>query len=665
MRAGLRLRTLAAALLATAAASASAQTPDSTAAPAGPVPTPTPAAELATDSTGLPRPAVAPFGPAPGRPLTPVPAVTAALDPEALLAEQPGVFGYRLGAPGRVGGVSLDALAPEAPALLLDGRPLDDLFTGAPRLDLLPYAATGPLRIDDARLGRAASFTASVRPFRLAVPVTELRYWGGQDGIQHVSATHAQTRKAPAALGGGSDDSRLTLTGHVASRGAEGALAGADLRHLDALGRALLTRPGAAVEIGVIHTDRRVGARDGVTAASYAGLFELATADVVRPEAERRTLRTEAWARTRLALGTEPLEIGASYTVQRLIYTPDGADTLRVNGRRLAGSLRQPLQVGRHALALRLDAIHEPAPGLGLGPLSGAGARLRLHASATDSLRLGPLAATATAGFNRVGDESFPSAAVRVETGPMFAGVRYGGRARSRVEAAGLADRIEPDATTAGERTLAADLGAEVRGGPWRLALRAFGHVQTDLRVLVAQGDGTLAVATVPEAVRQGGVVGAVGWRERARRGVYVRTEATARALLQPDSDLADRLDAALPRAWGTLRLGVRAENVGDGVIDLDLAVVGSGWTAFRSRWAEPATGLLALPEPGTEFGIEIPAQVALGLEATATFSAQASLFLRYDNALGERLTDGVLLTQGEPTPAHVLRFGVFWAMLN
>ena len=60
-----------------------------------------------------------------------------------------------------------------------------------------------------------------------------------------------------------------------------------------------------------------------------------------------------------------------------------------------------------------------------------------------------------------------------------------------------------------------------------------------------------------------------------------------------------------------------------------------------------------------------MPARGTLGLEATATFSARASLFLRYDNALADRVYDGALVTLGEPLAPHVLRFGVFWALVN
>ena len=40
-------------------------------------------------------------------------------------------------------------------------------------------------------------------------------------------------------------------------------------------------------------------------------------------------------------------------------------------------------------------------------------------------------------------------------------------------------------------------------------------------------------------------------------------------------------------------------------------------------------------------------------------------MFLRYENALAERATVGAAVVQGEPLTPHVLRFGVFWALLN
>ena len=665
------------------AAPAWAQTPDSTAAPPveEPAPDAAPADSLQADAAeALPRPSVAPPGPAEGRVLTPVPALTAALDAQTLLADRPGAWAYATGAPGRVAGVALDGLGPGAPALSLDGRPLDDPFTGAPRYDLLPWAAVGPLRVQDVRRGRALGVAAAVRPFRLGVPVTELRYGAGQEGVQQISATHAQTRRPPALLRGGSPDARLTLTGHAASRRATGVLAGGTLRHTDALGRLLLTRPGLAAEAGVLYTDRTVGARLGVVAGAsadpYDGLFDRDAARVLDPAATRRTLRTEAWALARVPLAAEPLEAGVSYAVQRLVYASDPApgtrDTLRAHGRRLAGHLRQPVRLGGHRLDLRAAAVWDADPGGGADPFGDTGGRLALHGAASDSLRVGRLALAAEVGLNAVGGALWPSAALRVEAGPAFAGVRLGGRAPSRLEAAGLADRIGAVEDAPTERTAAGEAGLAVRAGDWRAEARAFGHVRLDARELTAVGDSAFAFADVG-TVREAGLAVAVGWRERAARGLYVRGEGSTRAVLDASAnsaqaaadDLRQRLDAALPRAWAALRVGLRAEGVGDGVLDLDLAAVGHGWTAFRSRRVEPATGLLALPEPGAALGVEIPTQATLGLEATATFSARASIFLRYDNALGGRVTAGALQTQGEPLASHVLRFGVFWALVN
>ncbi|MEM6289231.1 MAG: hypothetical protein AAF845_18995 [Bacteroidota bacterium] len=665
------MRRLAVALVLLAGAPASGLAPDSTAAPvpeAGgiePVPGALPADSLRADSAALPRPAVAPFGAAPGRPLTPVPALTAALDPQALLADVPGAFVYRLGAPGRIGGVAFPGSSPHAPSLRLDGRPLDDVFTGAPRLDLLPAAATGPVRAVGPEAGRAAGLSAGVRPFRLDLPVTEMRYLTGQEGVQHVSATHAQTRRPPGWLRGGSDDARLTATGHVATRRSNGLFPGGTVRHLDALARFLLTRPGLAAEAGVLHADRTEGARTGVTASTFGGLFTPA-ALVGDASATRRTLRTEAWTRARIPLAAQPLEAGASYGTQRLVHVRAAGDTLRAHADRAAAFARQPLRLGDHALAVRLDAVWTGDPHEGADVFGDPGARLDLGATLTDSLRLGGVGLVAEAGLHRVASATIPAAALHAEAGPAFVRATYGGRARSFVEAAGVEGRILPDARDPAERTLRAEAGLDLRTSTFRLGARAFGSVRTDAREIVSQGDSLFRVVSTPEAVRQVGLAAGLGWREAAPRGLYLRAEGTVQAVADPSrSALHAGLDRALPRAWGTARLGVRAVDVGEGVLDLDLSAVVSGWSAFRSRLVEPTTGLLALPEAGTPLGQPVPARATLGLEATATFSARASLFLRYDNALAERAYNGALVTLGEPLPAHALRFGVFWALVN
>ena len=638
------------------AAPAGAQAPDSLQAQAAPADSLAPLP---------PRPAVGPFGPAAGRPITSVPAVTASLDVAGLVAQRPEAFGYALGAPGRTAGVSLDGLDPDAYALSLDGRPLTDPVTDAPRADLLPLGALGPVRRGGDGWGRAVALGAGLRAFRLAVPITELRYLGGQDGVRHASGTHAQTRRPPAFLRGGSDDARLTATLHAASRAAAGPLAGATLRHTDAVGRLLLTRPGVAAETGVLYTDRTEGARAGVVSDIPAddGVFEFATATAREPGALRRTIRTEGWLRLRVPVTGRPLEAGVSGVVQRGVYTSAGRPGTRVHARRLTGFAEQPFAVGGHRLAARLDAVFDAAPDTAAGGFQGVGPRLGLHASVADSVRLGGVSVVLAGGAHQVGGEAWPSAGARVERGAWSAGVRVGGRARPRVAESGLS-RILASADGPTTRIATADAALAVRRADWRLGLRAFASAERDGWHLAARSDSTFAFESLA-SLTQGGLSAEVGWREATRRGFYASVQATARAVSDPAGGLRQRVDAALPRLWGATRVGVRAEDVGDGVLDLDLAAVGRGWTAFRSRLVDPATGLLVLPLAGDALGVELPARGTLGLEATATFSAQTSLFVRYDHALGNRLYDGAIVTQGEPLAPHVLRFGVFWALLN
>lgn len=650
------------ALLAVLAVGSAAQTPDTVSVGVTPA--------LAGRPDSLSRPVggdlVVPLGPEPGRVVAPTPALTAALDPTDLLAEAPGAFLYRLSAPGRAA-LSFDGLPPETPALVLDGRPFDDLLTGAPRFDLLPSEAAAPLRLADTRHGRVGAVEASTRPFRAAVPITELRYFGGQRGVQYASGTHAQTRRAPRLLGGGAD-SRMTLTGHVATRASNGRLGtsafgrssdGARERHSHALGRLLLTRPGLAVEAGDLYTEQLDGAQRGLT----GDVFTILGATALDGTAERKTIRNDLWLTAWAGATSSPLELGAAWTSQRWRYVRTAGDTLAADAGRVSGHVRQRVRLGPARLHLRAGATFDTVSDT--AGVFAPGGRLGLHASVLDSLALGPLRLALQAGLHRADDDTAPALAARAEAGALSAGLRYGRGTDGRLWDGGLGGRIEA-APSAAERVWAADVGVGATVGAVRGALRLSGSRREDPRWLVSRGDTAYAVVASASPATRVGATAEAWWREGVRRGLYLRGALTATHALDADASDLHRRDArSLPTVWARVRFGLRAEGVGDGVADLDLALVARGWSALAGRVVEPATGLTALPDPDGALGTSLPTRGTLGAEATATFSERASVFLRYDNALAGRLYDGALVVPGEPIPSTALRFGVFWALLN
>jgi len=586
-----------------------------------------------------------------GVPVAPVPAVTPVVSLEALLGEawspapsalaapSSAGFVYALGTPGRAAGVALDGLDPARTRLRLDGRPADDLLTGAPRPDLLPAEALGPT------VAAHGVLEASVRTFRLGRPVTELRYLAGAAGLQAASGTHAQTRRWPRLLGA---DGRVTAALHVATRNADGLVAGGALAHSHVVGRLLATRPGLALDAGVAYADQRVGARRGVV-----------DGQPLDASATRATRRAEVWATARVPGLGAPATLSLSAVRQSLAYSRTPGDTLRTHTHRVAAHAEQPL--GRRAL--RAEAQWDADPRGGTDPLGDPGARLVGRAEVRDTLAVGRLRAAVAVGGTVAGRDAWPTASVHATRGGAFAGVRFDGAVPGRVEASGLAGAIGPLAGDARERTLLAEAGGARRLGAVDLSMRAVAHRRWNAALLVARGDTAFAYETAPSALDRALVTLGAAWRDGTARGVYVRADATAGAALRADASPLHRREAdALPAFHGALTVGTRVVSVGD-VVDLDLRATARGWSGFRSRVVEPATGLLALPEAGTPLGAGVPARAAADVWATASFGARAIVRLGVENILGEAVD--AALVPGEPLDGPVLRFGVFWALLD
>ena len=607
---------------------------------------------------------VAPVVPAPSRAATRVLAARPALSAAAALGGPLGdagdAFDLRGSARGRSFGLFLGGLAPARPGLALDGRPLDDLATGAPRLDLLPWEATDRLGTAPGLGGRAAGVATTLRPFRAAQPVTELRYLSGAGALQVVSATHAQTRRAP--LGGPS--ARMTLTGHVASRQADDDVVGARLRHVHVVARASVAAPAWGAELVDLYGETREGARRGLTGATFDPL----RATPLDAAAERRTIRNELALVGRHRSG---LAAWGSWTRQTTRYANNAAtDTLTVAGDRYAAGAT----LG--AAGVRLDATAlVDADTWGRGdPLGDGGTRAQAHVLASDSLALGAGLGVATrVGASLVGGALAPVGSVDLLAGPARVGLRYGGAVEGRIERAGFRPagvRVGPGVAIAArgsdgrERTARLEAEAALGRGPLGLRLGAAGTLTQRARRLVAldalgaEADTAFAFVSASGDIREATAWAALGWRGAAERGLYARTRVALRATQTPETALGDQIGEARPAVWGGARLGLRAVGVGTGRAAVDVWVEGEGWSAFRGVRLHPATGLPALAAAADG---RLPARGVLAVGAEIAFGTRARVFATWDHLLSGLA--GAALAQGEPLPGRALRFGAFWAL--
>lgn len=624
------------------------------------------------DSVRTERPLLAPSAPASGRPLTPVPALTPALDAADLLARPSSAalssFAYELGAPGHLAGLSLDALAPERSAVTLDGRPLDDLFTGAPRVDLLPWEATDRIALAGPEAGAPLTLATTLRPFRERVPITELRFHSGRLGIQNVAGTHAQTHRSPWGIGG--ERARLTGTFHVGSRRANGPTSGATLRQTNVLARLALAAPGWAAEVTNLYADRRSGARRGVRDDGFA--FDPFRASVLDPGATRTTLRNELAATLRApAVSRQPLAVWSSWTRQVSRYSPASTDTVSAAGNRFAAGLSQRL--GRPTF--RAWAALDDDPWGRLDPLGDGNERLQIHAALTDTLALGTVRLAGQVGGHLADGQIGPALALRAEAGAVSGAVSWTGVIPGRIEESGY---FPPEAVAPGvpvglaadgrEQVIAAEIGGRAKAGAFRLTLRPFGRLTVDAHRLLEREDVETATATdlvfgYGRAIKPVGVVGAqaaLGWREATDSGLYLRSTATAQTWpLRDPTEVSGRMAEAAPAVFGTSRLGLRATRVGTGTASLDAGATVRAWTAYRGLRVHPATGLLALARTDAD---RLPARATLDLDAEVTFGTRARVSIAWIHVLSGLAYDGVRTLQGEPMPGRHLRFGVFWA---
>jgi hypothetical protein len=506
----------------------------------------------------------------------------------------------------------------------------------------------------------------NLRAYAASVPVTELRFRTGI-GTQFIAATHAQTRRPGWVRRLGGDRARLQGLFHVSGREADRDFAGFDMSGWQLAARIGLALPAFSLEVTERHGRDRASAPAGVapSGADFDTVYDPDLATVLDPDAERETIRNDLSARLRFPLFGEPLTATAYWTAETLRYVRGDfdADTVTVRGDRLGVRIAQPFRWGGHRVWTRAEGWVDASDSDTL--FSGDGGDPTFHLSVLDSLTVGGWDIGATAGVHVTPTSTFPTLGMRIERGGAvargFAAVRTTGAVYGRVEREGFGPLLEAQ-TVGDERTLTATAGADAVLGPFDLGAEAAFVQQTDPRLLLAGDEATAATfVTAAGTFRRATGTFRLGWRDRAARGVYVRAQANAQTFLNAtDSDLHEREAEAVPPLWGTARLGFRALDLFEGALDLDLALRGRGWTAFRGRVFHPSTALFALP-PITARPVDAGGTLDVFAEA-GIGGGRATVFVVYENVLADRVYPGAYTVPIYPLISG-LRFGVFWLL--
>ncbi|MCH8276036.1 MAG: hypothetical protein IIA50_00640 [Bacteroidetes bacterium] len=595
----------------------------------------------------------------------------AELDLPALLASSPGFFSHTFGSPGWPGAPSPFGLDPNLVGLSLDGLPFEDLNTGRPRYDLIPYGLVDSVRTNNRKSGRVLGFHATTGTFDPGVPRTNLRYQSSNIGLQAVDAVHAQTRLF--SLTGPGD--RIDFVVGYAGAGAAGEYPGSRLRRARRMFTRLRLDHGSwSAEIFELYNRRHLGAHAGVVALAgrpQSSIYQRLGASVRNEEAKRTTIRNDLSLRLRVFALRSPVTVTGFWTTQTLQYR-SSSDTLTTRLHRIGGSFHQDYRSGRHRLSLAGMAwVDRFRSGNGLHPdaipSTGRASRSYFELTVSDSTGIGRLRINAGAGLHSDDGNAFPSVSLAIRQDFDAVSIRieagYTGLRSSWIDRYGFGPTAGALPEVAGPRlmTLQGHIGTGFRS----FGLSVTGFVSRLSNGIVRTINGSTlegGVHVLSNVVQRTGASLDISFRRESTSGIYVFIRPTLIRIESGESEgigLAE--ESSVPDFWVTGRMGIRTL-LFSGDLDLDLSVRGTYWQKFSGRRLDPRTGLLILPVNDPR---EVPASGTVEIVAEAGVRT-ATLFLSYDNILsGTGIMAGNLLIPDYPLPAQRFRFGVFWPILN
>lgn len=612
------------------------------------------------------------FGPIwTGRVLTDsIAALHPALDLVDLLADDPASFTYWFGTPGWPDGWSYRGLPPHTTGLVLDDRPFTHLFTGRPADQLLPLAVVEAPELGPGPFGRPVATLARLRPFVASEPLTEAKYWRGDEGLQSIDAVHAQHRRRE--LFG--KPGFLNVLGAYSGRAANGEYPGSRLRRArQVMVRARYRQQGWSIEVANLHNRRFVGAHGGVIPdpGAFETIYIRPGATVESPDARRRILRNDLSATARLPVLERDAAVSLFWTAETFRYTTS-LDTIGTRSDRTGFVAALPVvDAAGHRLSVDISAWRDAvAPQHDFAPPTFA--HTQVVAFLRDSLHVGTWRMSVEGGLGAFGEGIRPLGGVSVAAGgnrlSLSASVRVSeqrdaplaetgfgslgglGAASGVARSAGVSRRVLQGSTNV--RMGAGGIDVEIGGFASRLA---------EPLDYFAVGVDSATVREPSTSLTMIGAYGVLGVRADAARGLYARFQSTIHAAPRGTDPLIGRIADTIPRISGRARIGARFV-IFQRDLDVDAFAEMIAWSATRSRTLHPESGLLVVPESSArEFG---PSSM-LNVVAEAAVRG-ATLFLVYENALsGTTLMTGNLLIPVYPLPARRFRFGVYWPIFG
>ena len=582
----------------------------------------------------------------------------------AVVGRVPGSFMYDLSNPGWPSAVSLHGADPNLTGLAYNGIDFSDIFTGRAQFEFLPRASLDSL---DMKMSDPISGTSiignSLAPER-STPLTEAQYIASNQGLQSVSAYHAQERSSKWF-------GRKNRYGFLFGYGgisASGEYPGSSVERGRQFNGAVHWRsPQYFSRFEFLRNTQTTGAHSGViqNGPDPDSIYDRFDAAVAGQSNERFSKRTDLLWRAGIKSAFTPIFILSSTSINSEFRFGSGnaSDTLSLETHRVTGGVNFNVPVGslRSKVEARLarESLGEAPPAMDTG------GRTLWSLTTSGAPTVDTFDLNYEAGFIGGFGEVHPhlSLGAQVASGSVEASAHVASTRRwaTLMERSDFGQFSSGDSSFSGNQVRLAILKIQIGGARSFVATTLSGrqeekavfwraNSQSDSLFLSEPIDNTSGVLTLEACLK---CVRATG--------IFVKVSPSVRLFSSGGgTEISSLLDEALPPWFGTAELGTH-HILFENDLDLTLSLRARYWGNMRSRVLHPATGLLALPDASAR---QINSSAAVDIYAHALVRG-ATLFVGLDNLLSGTAIAGNMIVPVYPIAEQRLRFGVTWPITN